>query len=99
MVARMFGEAARAAEVGVCLIDAQRSWLMYGLIGLSTALYGRSYVLFHDGLTSLRRMFYEEELRLFADLAPGLPKGALIETGSMQPNHAFVRLLKPSPSV
>jgi len=99
MVARMLGEAARAAEVGVCFIDGVRSWIMYGLIGVSTAIYGRSYVLFHDGLVSLRRMFHEEELALFASLAPGLPASTAIETGSIQPNHAFVRLLKATPEL
>jgi 2-polyprenyl-3-methyl-5-hydroxy-6-metoxy-1,4-benzoquinol methylase len=94
MVARMIGEAARAARVGVCLIDAERSWLNYGFISVITAIYGRSYVLWHDGRASLRRMFYEEELGLFADLAPGLPPGAAVETGSMLPAHAFVRVTR-----
>src|SRR6185503_3151896 len=59
MVARMLGEAARVAEVGVCFIDGERSWLHCGLVATATALYARSYVLFHDGVVSLRRMFYE----------------------------------------
>jgi hypothetical protein len=91
MVSRMFGEAARAAKVGVCLIDGERSWLMFALIGVATALYGRSWVLFHDGLVSLRRMFYEEELALLAGLSPGIEGGRRIETGAMLPGHAFVR--------
>jgi hypothetical protein len=94
MVARMLGEAVRAARVGACFIDGERSFLFYGLAAAATALYARSYVLFHDGLVSLRRMFYEEELGLLAALAPGLPSDARIETGAMLPAHAFVRVTR-----
>lgn len=94
MVARMLGEAARAAKVGVCFIDGERSFLMCGLVAIATALYGRSRVLFHDGIVSLRRMFYEEELGLLAALAPGVPPTARIETGAMLPAHAYVRVTR-----
>jgi hypothetical protein len=94
MVARMLGEAARAAKVGACFIDGERSFLFYGLLAVATTLSSRSYVLLHDGLVSLRRMFYEEELGLLAALAPGLPEGARIETGAMLPAHAFVRVTR-----
>lgn len=92
MVARMIGEAARAATTGVLIADAERSWLFYGLVAVVSAIHGRSWVLVHDGMTSLRRMFYEEELALLATLAPSLPPGALVETGTFLPAHAFVRI-------
>jgi SAM-dependent methyltransferase len=94
MVARMIGEAARAATTGVLIADAERSWLFYGLVGLVSALHGRSWVLTHDGMVSLRRMFYEEELGLLAALAPSLPAGARLETGTFLPAHAFVRITR-----
>jgi 2-polyprenyl-3-methyl-5-hydroxy-6-metoxy-1,4-benzoquinol methylase len=94
MVARMIGEAARAATTGVLIADAERSWLFYGLVGLVSAIHGRSWVLTHDGMVSLRRMFYEEELGLLATLAPSLPPGAHIETGAFLPAHAFVRITR-----
>jgi hypothetical protein len=94
MVARMLGEAVRAAKVGACFIDGERSFLFCWLVATATALYARSYVCFHDGLVSLRRMFYEEELSLIASLAPGLPSSARVETGAMLPAHAFVRVTK-----
>ena len=94
MVARMIGEAARAATTGVLIADAERSWLFYGLVGLVSALHGRSWVLTHDGMVSLRRMFYEEELGLLAALAPSLPPGARLETGTFLPAHAFVRITR-----
>jgi SAM-dependent methyltransferase len=94
MAARMLGEAVRAARVGACFIDGERSFLICGLVTVAAALYGRSYVLVHDGVVSLRRMFYEEELALIAALAPGLPPSAWIETGATLPAHAFVRVSK-----
>jgi len=39
-------------------------------------------------------MFYEEELALFAALAPGLPPGARVETGAMLPAHAWLRVTR-----
>ena len=92
MVARMIGEAARAATTGVLIADAERSWLFYGLVAVVTVIHGRSWVLTHDGMASLRRMFYEEELGLLATLAPSLPPGAHVETGTFLPAHAFVRI-------
>jgi hypothetical protein len=50
-------------------------------------------VLVHDGIVSLRRMFYEEELALLARLAPGLPS-CRVETGTVLPAHAFVRITR-----
>jgi len=92
MVARMIGEAARAATTGVLFVDAERSWIFYGLIALLGAIYVRSWVLTHDGMVSLRRMFYEEELGLLAALAPRVPPSSRIETGAVLPAHAFVRI-------
>lgn len=94
MVARMIGEAARAATTGVLIADAERSWLFYGLVAVVSAIHGRSWVLTHDGMVSLRRMFYEEELGLLAALAPSLPPSARIETGTFLPAHAFVRITR-----
>lgn len=91
-VARMIGEAARAATTGVLFADAERSFLFYALVGVVATLYGRSWVLAHDGMVSLRRMFYEEELGLLAALAPRVPASSQIETGAFRPAHAFVRI-------
>ncbi|MEO5728239.1 MAG: methyltransferase domain-containing protein [Byssovorax sp.] len=92
MVARMIGEAARAATTGVLFADAERSWLFCAAVGAIAALHGRSWVLAHDGMVSLRRMFYEEELGLLATLAPSVPVKARVETGTFLPAHTYVRI-------
>lgn len=92
MVARMIGEAARAARTGLVFIDAERSLSAIALLAPFALLYGRSYAFVHDTVTSLRRMYYEEELALLASLAPGLPKGARVETGFAYPGHAYLRI-------
>ena len=74
------------------IADAERSWLFYGLVAVVSVLHGRSWVLTHDGMVSLRRMFYEEELGLLATLAPSVPATAHVETGTFLPAHAFVRI-------
>jgi 2-polyprenyl-3-methyl-5-hydroxy-6-metoxy-1,4-benzoquinol methylase len=93
MIARMMGEAARAARIGVCFVDGERSWSSLGLVALVGALYGRTYAFFHDATTSIRRMFYEEELALLAALAPGLPR-VRIETATAPPSHVYVRMVR-----
>lgn len=97
MVARIIGEAARAATTGVLIADAERSWLFCAAVGVISAVYGRSWVLTHDGVVSLRRMFYEEELGLIASLAPSVPVKARVETGTFFPAHAFVRITAAAP--
>lgn len=92
MVARMIGEAARAARAGVCFVDGERSWLSFAFITSMAALYGRTYTLVHDAAVSVRRMFYEEELALLAALAPGMPESARLECGFAFPAHAYVRV-------
>ncbi len=92
VVARMIGEAARAATTGVLFADAERSWLFYAAVGAIAAVHGRSWVLAHDGMVSLRRMFYEEELGLLATLAPSVPVKARVETGTFLPAHSYVRI-------
>jgi 2-polyprenyl-3-methyl-5-hydroxy-6-metoxy-1,4-benzoquinol methylase len=94
MVARMLGEAARAAHVGVCFIDGERSWLTWALVATAAGLYGRQRMFAHDARTSVRRMFYEEELALVTALAPGVPADARVETGTCRPAHVFVRLTR-----
>jgi ubiquinone/menaquinone biosynthesis C-methylase UbiE len=95
MIARMMGEAARAARFGVCIVDGERSWTTLGLVGLVGALYGRTYTFYHDAVTSIRRMYYEEELSLIAQLAPGMPE-VRVETGIVAPSHVYVRMTRPS---
>lgn len=92
MIARMIGEAARAARTGLVFVDAERSFLAIAALGPFALLYGRSYAFVHDTVTSLRRMLYEEELALLADLAPGLPENARVETGFTYPGHAYLRI-------
>ena len=99
MVARMLGEAARAATTGVLFVDGERSWIFHGLVGTIATIYGRSWVLAHDGMASFRRMFYEEELGLIGALAPRVPASARIETGAFLPAHALVRIAHAAGSV
>jgi 2-polyprenyl-3-methyl-5-hydroxy-6-metoxy-1,4-benzoquinol methylase len=93
MIARMIGAASRAARVGICFVDGERSVTTLALVALAGALYGRTYAFFHDSVTSVRRMFYEEELALCAALAPGMPR-ARVETGMAPPSHCFVRVTR-----
>ena|GEM_PF-212425 len=97
MVARMIGEASRAATVGACFIDGERSWVLLGAFIPAATLISRSRTLVHDGIVSLRRMYYREELELLGALAPGVPEGVRVEIGSSPPAHIFVRL-KRDPS-
>jgi hypothetical protein len=92
MVARMIGEAARAARVGACFIDGERAWMNLVRFLLSAPMYTRHGTLVHDGIVSLRRMFYREELALFAALAPGMPADVRVETGRSRPAHVYLRL-------
>ncbi|MDC0749886.1 class I SAM-dependent methyltransferase [Polyangium mundeleinium] len=93
MIARMMSEAARRARVGACFIDGERSFTTLGLVALVGALYGRTYTFYYDAVTSIRRMFYEEELALVAALAPGMPK-VRVETGIAPPSHVYVRITR-----
>lgn len=90
MIARMMSEAARRARVGACFVDGERSFTTLGLVALVGALYGRTYTFYYDAVTSIRRMFYEEELALIAALAPGKP-AVRVETGITPPSHVYVR--------
>lgn len=92
MIARMIGEASRVAREGIVFIDAERSFTSIAFVTPFALLWGRSYAFVHDTVTSLRRMYYEEELALLAALAPGLPAGARVETGFAYPAHAFLRI-------
>lgn len=93
MVSRMMGEAARAARLGLCFIDAERGVLPLLLVSPLLLAYGRSWPVLHDTVTSLRRMYYEEELALLAALAPALPAHTHVESGRRAPGFAYVRLV------
>lgn len=94
MVARMLGEAARAACTGALFIDGERSLL--GLLLASPLLwaYGRTWPVLHDTTVSLRRMYLAEELLLFARLAPGLPDDVEVRAGRIPPGYALVSLTR-----
>jgi SAM-dependent methyltransferase len=92
-VARMMGEAARAATTGFVFVDGERSWLSLAVMAPLALLYGRSPAFVHDALVSIRRLYYEEELGLLAALAPGMPPGR-IETAALRPAHAYVRFTR-----
>jgi 2-polyprenyl-3-methyl-5-hydroxy-6-metoxy-1,4-benzoquinol methylase len=94
MVARMIGQAARSARIGALFVDGERSYLMIGLFVPAASLLSRSYTLVHDGIVSLRRMYYKEELELLAELAPGVPPDAHVEAGRMLPAHAYLRVTR-----
>ena len=96
MIARMFGEAARAAASGVVFIDGERSWTSMAIMAPFAAVYGRTYAFLHDTIVSLRRMYYEEELALLSAIAPQLPPRMRIETGTIPPAHVFVRAMRES---
>ena len=90
----MVGEAARAARVGACFIDGERSWVLLGAFVPAATLISRSRTLVHDGIVSLRRMYYREELELLGALAPGVPEGVRVEVGSSPPAHIYLRLTR-----
>ncbi|RYE93136.1 MAG: methyltransferase domain-containing protein, partial [Myxococcales bacterium] len=92
MVGRLAGEAARRAGRAVWLIDAERSLLAAGLVGLVAAGRGRSWPVVHDTVVSLRKMYAEEELALMGALTPGLPPGARVSTGRRAPGFAYLRI-------
>jgi ubiquinone/menaquinone biosynthesis C-methylase UbiE len=92
MIARMLGEAARAARTGVLLVDGQRSWASMAVMAPFAMIYGRTYAFVHDTVASVRRMYHEEELALLAAIVPGMPRAARIETGTTSPAHHFVRV-------
>ena len=94
MVARIVGEAARAARVGACFIDGERSWVLLGAFVPAATLISRNRTLVHDGIVSLRRMYYREELELLGALAPGVPEGVRVEVGSSPPAHIYLRLTR-----
>jgi hypothetical protein len=94
MVARIIGEASRAAHVGACFIDGERSWLLLGAFIPAATLISRSRTLVHDGIVSLRRMYYREELDLLGALAPGVPEDVRVEVGSSPPAHIYLRLTR-----
>lgn len=90
MVARMIGQAARATRHALCFIDAERNPLGVAVLGPLMALYGRSRVVVHDTVASLRRMYMAEELQLLALLAPGVPPGFRLHTERRGPGYAYL---------
>lgn len=91
MVARMLGEATRAAGTGVCFIDGERGYFPLLLAPLMGA-YGRSWGALHDTWVSLRRMYLAEELELLAQLAPALPEGAQLAVARLPPGHLMLTI-------
>lgn len=90
MVARLFAEAAEAARYGAVLVDGERNpFALLMVAGVSVALGRGSVPFLHDSFVSMRRMYTEQELALFAELAPG-PKRT-IERGWNPPGHVYVR--------
>lgn len=94
MVARMLGEAARAARVGVRFIDGERGYVPLLVLPALMGLYGRSWPAVHDTWVSLRRMYLAEELLLLARLAPGLPADATVYAERVAPGHGQVTIIR-----
>lgn len=94
MVARMMGEAHRAAEHAVLFIDGQRSLLALSLFVPAGLFLGRNLPLVRDGIVSLRRMYYKEELALLAALSPGIAGRARVVTERIVPAHGYVLLTR-----
>jgi hypothetical protein len=92
MVARIFGEAARKARVGVCFVDGERGVLPLMFIIPVMSAYGRAWPVVHDSVVSVRRMFTEQELWLLASLAPGLPTDCHLRSKRIPPGHALVAM-------
>ncbi len=93
MVARLFAEAAGSARHGAVLVDGERNPFAVALItGVSVALGRGSVPFLHDAFVSMRRMYTEQELALFAELAPG-PRRT-IERGWYAPGHVYVRSVR-----
>jgi SAM-dependent methyltransferase len=95
MVSRLFAEASAAARHGAILVDGERNPFALAMItGVSVALGRGSVPFLHDAFVSMRRMYTEQELALFAMLAPGsrcgMPRGP-IERGWVSPGHVYVR--------
>jgi SAM-dependent methyltransferase len=95
-LSRMLGQAANAAKLGVCFIDAERGVLPLALMTGVMALYGRRWPVVHDTAVSIRRMYVCEELELLSRLAPGLPSACRIRAARMPPGHVHVTLQRPS---
>lgn len=91
MVARMLGEAARAARTGVCFIDGERGYFPLLLAPLMGA-YGKSWGALHDTWVSLRRCYLAEELELVGQLAPALPAGAQLTAARLPPGHLMLTI-------
>ena len=91
MVARMLGEATRAAGTGVCFIDGERGYFPLLLAPLKGA-YGHSWGPLHDTWVSLRRMYLAEELELLGQLAPALPEGAQLAATRLPPGHLVLTI-------
>lgn len=94
MIARMLGEAARAAKIGVCFIDIDRAVLPLVAIPPLMAARTLSYPAVHDTWVSLRRMLSVEELELLGAIAPGIPGGCTITAGRMAPGFCYVATQK-----
>lgn len=90
MVARLIGQAARAAGRALCFIDAERNVLGVLLLGHLLGAYGRSQVVYHDTVTSLRRMYLAEELELCCRLAPGVPADFALRVERRSPGYAYL---------
>jgi ubiquinone/menaquinone biosynthesis C-methylase UbiE len=90
MVARMVGEAARAARAGAVFVDGERSIESLLLAVPVLFAYGRTWPVVHDAVVSLRRMLSAEEMRLVAALAPGVPAHVRVEVERLPPGYVTV---------
>lgn len=89
LVAVMFETAARAAARGVVFIDGSRSAMHAATLAGMGYLWFRQPDFAHDGVLSLRRFFYPEELGLLARIGAW---GEGVTCRWMPPNHCLLRL-------
>lgn len=89
LVAVMFETAARAAGRGVVFIDGSRSAMHAATMAGMGLLWFRRPDFAHDGVLSLRRFFYPEELALLARIGDW---GEGVTARWMPPNHCLLRL-------
>jgi SAM-dependent methyltransferase len=97
MVARMVGEASRAARAGALFVDGERSIESLLLAVPVLFAYGRTWPVLHDSVVSVRRMLSAEEMRLVASLAPGVPDDVRVEVDRLAPGYVTVRMTAAKP--
>ena len=89
----MLTEAASMARFGAVLVDGERNpFALVMVVALGTLLGRGSLPFWHDSVTSIRRMYTEQELSLMGRLAPPRDDGRNLhlEGGWLFPGHVWL---------